>query len=499
MNANLSSIMPQVVAVWCEELGHEVKLVCYTGFEDLSRELPGDIDVLFVSAFSQGAQLAYALSNLFRKKGAVTVLGGPHARNYSKDARRYFDYVLGFTNREIIADVLAEAAPQRPEGLYLSADKQPADLPGVKERWKFVEATLKKAPTIKIVPMIGSLGCPYDCSFCIDANVDYQPLSFEKISEDLKFLLTKYKRPRVGWHDPNFGVRFNEILTTIEEAVPPGSIDFIAESSLSLLGEKALARLKGAGFKALLPGIESWYEMGKKSKTGAKQGDDKVHQVADHVNMILRYVGYVQTNFVMGMDSDEGDEPWELTRKFLDLAPGAFPAYSLLSAFGQGAPLNQEYLTAGRVIEFPFHFLDNTHAMNVRPKNYGWPEFYDKVIELSEYSFSLKAVARRYRAIKEPISRWINVVRALSSEGKGRIRYYKKVRALLETDRSVRRYFEGETKEVPAFFVDQMKKDLGPFWEHLPAGSIYHDSTQCLGVPDVSSRMTSPGRLAVVS
>ena len=40
MHANLASIMPQVVATWCEEEGHEVKMICYTGREDLSKELP---------------------------------------------------------------------------------------------------------------------------------------------------------------------------------------------------------------------------------------------------------------------------------------------------------------------------------------------------------------------------------------------------------------------------------------------------------------------------
>ena len=34
MNANFASIMPQVVAVWCKKAGHDVSLLCYTGFED---------------------------------------------------------------------------------------------------------------------------------------------------------------------------------------------------------------------------------------------------------------------------------------------------------------------------------------------------------------------------------------------------------------------------------------------------------------------------------
>ena len=178
MNANLASIMPQVVGVWCEQEGHQVQFVCYTGMEDLLEELPADLDLVFIGAFTQSAQLAYALSNFFRKRGAVTVLGGPHARCYPEDARKYYDYVLGFTDRSTISEVCRECAPHRPVGREMAAPTQPLELPTLQERWKFVEPTLAKAPTIKIVPMIGSLGCPYTCSFCIDSTVDYQPLSF---------------------------------------------------------------------------------------------------------------------------------------------------------------------------------------------------------------------------------------------------------------------------------------------------------------------------------
>src|SRR2546422_8542020 len=78
MHANLASIMPQVIAVWCEQEGHDVLLECYTGFEDLESILPRDIDVLFIGAFTQAAQLSYAISAMFRARGVVTVLGGPH-------------------------------------------------------------------------------------------------------------------------------------------------------------------------------------------------------------------------------------------------------------------------------------------------------------------------------------------------------------------------------------------------------------------------------------
>jgi len=122
---------------------------------------------------------------------------------------------------------------------------------------------------------------------------------------------------------------------------------------------------------------------------------EKVKHVAEQVNMILRYIPYVQTNFVLGLDSDKGEEPFELTKKFVDMTPGAFPGYSLLTSFGQAAPLNLEYQQLNRVIPFPFHFLDNNHAMNIKPKNYPWTEFYSHIISLGEHTFSWNAIIKR--------------------------------------------------------------------------------------------------------
>ena len=497
MNANLASIMPQVIGVWCQQAGHTVHFACYTGLEDLGAELPKDLDLLFIGAFTQSAHLAYALSNMFRQRGAVTVLGGPHARCYPEDAAKYFDYVLGFTDKTVVAEVLNECAQSRPIGRQISAATQPLELPTVEERWPFISATLAKAPTIKIVPMIGSLGCPYTCSFCIDSTVDYQPLSFDQLRTDLRFLLTKFKNPILGWHDPNFGVRFDDYMDAIEDAVPPGRMRHVAESSLSLLSEPHLARLQKNGFGAILPGIESWFDLGNKSKT-RNTGMEKVEQVSEHVNMILRYIPYIQTNFVMGLDGDEGPEPFELTKRFLDKSPGAFPAFSLLSAFGRAAPMNLDYQRAGRLLPIPFHFLNNNHGMNVRPKNYTWPEFYDGVVSLTRYAFSWRTIARRIPATKGQIPKWMNFMRAISSEGFGRIKYHTMLRGRLDTDRELRSFIEGETTVLPTFYHDRIRNELGDMYKFLPPGGEEHDPCAWLKTqtPESVVLKPAPGRRA---
>jgi len=475
MHANLTSIMPQVVATWCQELGHRVDFVCYTGLEDLTRELPDDCDLVFVCGFTQSAQLAYALSNLFRSRGAVTVLGGPHARCYPEDAQLYFDYVLGFTDRSLIKDVLQDCARHRPLGLHISAERHPATLPGLAERWPFVEQTLRKAPFLKLVPLIGSLGCPYACPFCIDSTVPFQPLSLVGLKADLRFLRQRLRHPRVAWHDPNFGVQFDNCLDAIEDAVPPGSIEFVAESSLTLLTEPHVERLQRNGFKALLPGVESWFDLGQKSRCGNVAAEDRVRRVSDQINMIMGHVPYVQANFVLGLDCDKGGAPFELTKLFIDLTPGVFPGYSLLTAFGRAAPLNLELQSSDRVIPCPFHFLDNNHAMNVRPLNYDWREFYDRVIDLTDYTFSWRAMRRRFLANRGAIPRWLNLVRGVSSEGSGRLKQFRRLRKQLDTNGDLRAFLDRRSDVLPEYYAEIVRRDLGPLWKWLPAGALSHD------------------------
>jgi hypothetical protein len=504
MHANLASIMPQALAVWCEEAGHDVTFAVYTGLEDVETMLPDDVDMVFIGAFTQAAQLSYALSNLYRQRGAVTVLGGPHARCYPEDAARYFDYVCGFTDRDTLDQILAEAAPHRPMGVCLAARKQPTILPTLEQRWKYVAPTLKKTPApIKMVPMLGSLGCPYTCSFCIDSEIEYQPFEFARVGEDLKFLVKTMPGSWVAWHDPNFGVRFDEMLNAIEEAVPKGKLSFAAESSLSLLSEPRLKRLHSAGFVAMLPGVESWFSLGNKSKTGARQGREKVEQVSDHINMIMRYIPYVQANFVLGLDVDAGDEPFELTKQFLRRTPGVFPGYSLMSAFGEAAPLNLDLQRAGRVLPFPFHFLNNNEAMNVKPKNYEWVEFYDRIIDLVGYSFSAPTMARRVRANLGSFAWWGNIVRGISSEGYGRLHYHSKIRGLLKTDATMRDFFEGATDVIPEFYRGRVREELGPLWSHLPEGALDHDPTAYLKKTEAQCakavRVRAAGRAATTA
>ncbi len=94
MYANLASIMPQVVATWCEQEGHEVKMICYTraGRSD-AKKLPENVDLaIYQSIYTCRPPRLFTQQLFPAARGAVTV-GGPHARCYPDDSIKYFDYV----------------------------------------------------------------------------------------------------------------------------------------------------------------------------------------------------------------------------------------------------------------------------------------------------------------------------------------------------------------------------------------------------------------------
>src|SRR5205814_6261094 len=78
---------------------------------------------------------------------------------------------------------------------------------------------------------------------------------------------------------------------------------------------------------------------------------------------------------------------------------------------------------------FFFQAEDGIRARNVLEfRRVLFRSLYDRVIDLTAYSFSWRALWRRFRASGGVVPRWMHLLRSVSSEGFGRLRYYREVR-----------------------------------------------------------------------
>jgi len=268
LTSQYASVMPQAISVWCRKLGYEVFYATYWGQRPPEQLLPDDLDVVFISTYTLSSGLAYALAKLYRHRRTLTVIGGPHAKAFPDDCLRFFDLVVLECDETLLTEILADL----PRGDIVSSGRTLSAVPSVVERMPEIEKSIfwRGKPYLSTtIPMLASVGCPYTCNFCIDWNNPYVLLPLDQLEEDLKFISATMPGVMLGFADPNFAVRFDQVLSVLE-TVPPGSRNrYIMESSLTNLRGPRLQRLRDTNCFYVAPGVESWTAYSNKSGLGA--------------------------------------------------------------------------------------------------------------------------------------------------------------------------------------------------------------------------------------
>lgn len=459
------SIAPQAVAVWCRELGHEVHYATYYGQCDPLALLPDELDVLFVASYTQASALAYALAAAFRRRGTLTVIGGPHARSFPTDCLRFFDYAVKDCDKQLIDDILRRRFD--PPAM-LSSPRPLTEFPSVEARMPEIRtASFHRGRPIvmSVVPLLSSIGCPYACDFCVDWNSKYVALPRERLFADLSYLSRHWPRLLIAYHDPNFAVRFDETMDVIE-ALPEGRRNpYIMESSLSILREERMPRLKRTNCAYVAPGVESWGDYSNKAGAGAKQGRAKLDQVVGHVRRLLDHVPGIQVNFLFGNDTDQGEEPVTLTKEFITRLPEVWPTINIPSPFG-GTPLYEQWRRAGRILEaMPFAFYYNPY-LAITVKHYEPLRYYDHLIDIHVALGSTRMLARRLTTGAAPTVRFIHSLRTFAARRE--LAAFRRIRAMLESDDRFLAFHEGRSDTLPEFYHRLFEKRLGRYAELVP-------------------------------
>jgi radical SAM superfamily enzyme YgiQ (UPF0313 family) len=462
-----TSIMPQVVAVWCRQLGHRVHYATYYGFGDPIELLPADAEIVFFACYTQASPLAYALSKILRSRGVRTVLGGPHAKAFPSDARRFFDCTVGECDKDLVKSIIAG---DYPPGSVASGNAI-SELPSVEERWPEIKTSSlffgHRLPTTTI-GLLSSLGCPYQCDFCIDWNSKYRMLPADKLADDLRFIAAKMPKALLAFHDPNFAVRFDETMAVLERQQTP--LPYMMESSLSVLKLERMEKLKKTNCVFVAPGIESWDAYSNKSGGTAGVGAAKVKRVAAHFLELHRSVATLQANFIFGLDTDAGDLPVTLSKQFMDLVPFVWMTVNIPVPFG-GTPLFNQLKSDDRILRaMPFRFYYAPYA-TLKIRNYGPVDYYQKLIDLFEHSSSLAMLRRRAAARPTKTEKLVDAVRTLSTRAE--LAEYRRILGVMKTDRDVRKFHEGEDGELPAFYRREYARGLGRY------ASVLTDSDRC--------------------
>ena len=455
-----ASIMPQAVSVWCRQLGHDVTYATYYGQRQPHALLPEQLDVVFLSTFTHASPTVYALAKLFRRAGALTVIGGAHARSFPTDCLRFFDLVVRHCDKALVANILRGAfAP----GAIISSARPPAELPSVEERLpEIARASLEgfTRPVAANVPVLSSLGCPYACDFCSDWNNPYVTVPPERLKKDLQFVARRFPGIWVTYHDPNFAVSFDATLGAIESLPQQDRNPYFMESSLSILKPSRLQRLKATNCFFLATGVESWANYSEKAGVPGKVGRQKLDRLVTHFQEIREHVPNVQPNFIFGTDADAGDEPVELTEEFMRRVPQTWPLLSIPIPFGM-TPLYDRQRTEQRLLTaMPFSFY-HTPYLAMTLKHYSPLEYYDRMVRLYASGYAWRSMRARIATASSNNMRILNVLRTLGAQAI--LRRLRGISAQLRADKTFRAFHEGAAVRLPDFYRQQYVARLGRY------------------------------------
>ena len=461
-------VISQAVSVWCRQMGHEVFYVPYLGIGKPEAALPKDLDVLFIAAHTYLAPFAYALSKIYRDRGTRTVLGGAHAKAFPADSRRFFDVIVLDCNRDLIAAILNDEF--EPHSI-VSTENGLGALPSLEERMPEIRRSVfwggRPYPGT-LVPMLSSVGCPYNCNFCVDWNSKYHALSVAQLETDLQYAAENYqifRHTKLSFHDPNFAIRFDETLTAFERIPKDRRVPYGFECSLTVLKPERLPRLKDTNCIVATPGIESWMQYSHKAAAGSLTRDEKLVRVVAHFHELKDFIPYLGANFIFGLDTDFGDEPFELTKEFIRQVPFVWLSMNIPIAFG-GTPLYNEFLRDGRLLKsMPFTFYTIPY-LTVILKNYDPVEYLEKLIDLYSLATSLEIVRKRNAYSTNWLVSAINNVRTL------RARQWKqelqRMHQYLLNDAQMLAFHRGHSEKLPAFYVQAYRQQMGAYAAVIP-------------------------------
>ncbi len=264
--------------------GHEVALIdaemeglSYRALAKRAAQVRPGLIVGSVNMFSPQADLGY-LERLGRDLGARVAIRGHFPRLFPDDAMGMGGRDLlglqgrGWTSEVALADALERGTPvDEVPGILLNRGDEvvhtPLDGPRPSlEQLPFADRSLvahrfygtNLTTRFPFTTALSSVGCPYSCLYCIDAQIGYSCRPAEQVVEEMAQLTRVHGIREVAFLDPTFTLSRERTLA-ICEGLRRRKVDltFTIRTRPDRVDREVLAALQGAGCVRVSYGIET--------------------------------------------------------------------------------------------------------------------------------------------------------------------------------------------------------------------------------------------------
>jgi radical SAM superfamily enzyme YgiQ (UPF0313 family) len=348
--------------------------------EDIDFACPADL--VAISTNSSNAPRAYAVAELFRKKGAKVIMGGIHPSVMPEEVLQHADSVLIGEAEDMWQGILDDFRQGRMQRLYrCEAYPDPAHIPN--GRWDLLSTRRYYVPRT----FQTSRGCPHGCSFCSSTQffgVRHRCRPVGKVIEELR----EYRGRIAVFVDDNISgnpAYSRELFTAMRKIKKR----WVAQSSIGIAQDNGLLRLAAeSGCEGLLIGFESVNE----KNSGDVRKLRKAGDYAAHIREIKSHGIGVHGSFIFGFDNDT-PEVFESTLRFVMENRLEVANFCKLTPY-PGTRLFEEMRAQGRLLHTDWEKYDRYNIV-FRPKNLSEAELKEKTLDVYLKTYSLRSIIHR--------------------------------------------------------------------------------------------------------
>jgi radical SAM superfamily enzyme YgiQ (UPF0313 family) len=419
--------------------GHDVRIYCPQA-APIDRDDVASADLVGISTTTSTAPAAYALADELRAAGLPVIIGGPHPTFVPDDALPHADFVARGEGGdglmlELIEALAGERALESVRGLSFWRDGR-AVHNELRERVADLDtlpvpdlSLIVGAERIWEIPIMTSLGCPFDCTFCTVTMMfgrKYRFRSPESVIAELEA-----RRPkRVFFYDDNFAADKRRLKTLLRMMLERGLTPrWMAQVRSDVArDEELLTLMQQSGCNRLALGFESVDQATLDSYAKSQTVED----ITDCIAALHRHGIKCHGMFVIGADNDTE----QTARDTVAFAEKYGIDSLMLNVLTPGLGTRQyEMMNAGdRVFEERWQFYDGQHVI-FEPQQMTPVELQTGVVKGYRHFYSLRRslkylVRLRFGRLLEHLWGWVYIRRwqrepanrtyARELEGRGR-------------------------------------------------------------------------------
>ncbi|MEI6457099.1 MAG: radical SAM protein [bacterium] len=349
-------MMPQLALYILEGLTpeqHEVKII---EEEVTPVNLDEPCDLVGISCMTANAPHGYELADAFRSRGRTVVLGGVHPTILPDEALQHADSVVVGEAEGVWEDLLRDFS----EGRLLQRYHNPT--PDLSRYVKKDFSKIIQKRLFRIVPIMTTRGCPYNCDFCCVSDLFGKTIRHIPVENVVKDILTSGAKNFMFLDDNIIG--HPRYAKELFRALIPLKIKWVGQASISFLRETELLQLAAeSGCKILFIGLESVNEV--QLKTLRKSMKDN-QELRETIKKIKKMGILIHASMIFGFDTDT-KHVFRETVKFLIRAKISTVSFNILTPY-PGTKTYEDLKRAGRLFTDNWKYYDHNTVV-FKPMN----------------------------------------------------------------------------------------------------------------------------------